>query len=309
MRSSLAFLACILPLLGACANRVRLVEEVAEQRAALLATDRVVIELPELAGDGRLVGSLRVERELTERVERVVTQHEERVSWRAERELYELPFGLLCLPLAPLAQVLDPLLGDALPGRPLGRFAGLVLAGLNPALNAEWASAVERRTLGSRAEELGRETRRLLEPLPDRVIQVAFDGGAPVIVRTTAEGRFSVHLLDVARASRDRPTLRSLRVRAPGPEPAERRTRVSARLGRRLRRGLETLTVLDRKSPSAEGLAAAVHGVERLGFADYAAELADDVRLRFGDDPAYVDFFRRSLARKRHPRSLPANAD
>ncbi len=305
MRKSLACLACILPVLTACANQVALIEEQSEQRVTLLATDRVVIELPELRrSDARLEGLLAVERDLTERVERVTTRRQERVPWRAERELYEVPLGLLGLPLVPFAEGVDLLLGGSRPGR----FASLAVAGLNPALNAEWAPTIERRTLDTRTEVVGFQPRKALQPLAARTLLISFDGGAPVVVQTDGDGRFSVQLLAVARASRAR-AMRSLRVRASGPERVERRANVDRALARRLQRALDLVLLLEKPSASAENLAAAVHQVDRLGFPDYAQQFEEEVRQRFADDRVYVDFFRRSLARRQGSRSVPANAD
>jgi hypothetical protein len=309
MRRSLACLGSILPLLAACANHVRLVEEERLERVPVLWTDRVVIELPEHGiSEVRLEGRLGLERETTERLERVTTRHREAVPWSGWRELYELPLGLASLPGAIPAQGAGLLLGSWPPGPALRRFAGLSAAAANPAQNAELARSIERQALGSRTEVVGQEPRRTVEPLGDRTIQVSFEGGAPIVVRTGPDGVFSAHLLDVARASRVR-ALRSVRVRAPG-ERAERRAHLEAGLSRRLRRALDLIALIDRPTTSAESLASAVRRIDRLGFPEYALELEDEVRRRFADDPAYVAFFRRSLAAHGGRRAaVPASPD
>jgi len=125
---------------------------------------------------------------------RTVRMIEEVTPYQALRELYEVPGGLVALPLSFVWNALDMLLLGFIPNEVVEPFTHWTFAALNPVLNAESASRVERRDLGTRLLPGTNESQRTVRPAATQWIEVSLAGAPSVRLATDAHGRLSLFL-------------------------------------------------------------------------------------------------------------------
>jgi hypothetical protein len=178
-----------------CANSLRTIELEGGLERRDLTTASFEIHAPE----GPLRTSLVVLEVEMEEVTvssstRTVRQVEEVTPYEAARELYEVPGGAVALPLAFVWNAVDVVLLGFIPNEVVEPFTSWSFAALNPFLNAESASRVEQRELGSRVLPATGETQRARRPAASQWLEVSLDGGPAVRMATDERGTLSLFL-------------------------------------------------------------------------------------------------------------------
>ncbi len=125
---------------------------------------------------------------------RTVRRVEDITPYQSLRELYEVPGGLVALPLSFVWNALDVALLGFIPNEVVEPFTYWTFAALNPLLNTESESRVERRELDSRVLPSTNETQRAERPAAGQWIDVALAGAPSVRLATDDAGSLSVFL-------------------------------------------------------------------------------------------------------------------
>ncbi len=188
-------LALLVAAAGGCANSLRTLELDDGLERRELTTTRFEIRGP----DGPLRASLvelavEMEEVTVTSSTRSVRSVEEVTPYQAPRELYEVPAGVVALPLSFVWNALDVALLGFIPNERVEPFLDWAFAAANPFLNVESESRVERVDLGSQVRPGTDETRRAQRPAASQWIEVALDGGPSVRVATDERGQLSVFL-------------------------------------------------------------------------------------------------------------------
>jgi len=304
-------------LASGCANHVRFVETERDRESVTPLESRHAIRAPEdlvSAPDVRI--QLVRAQTLEIRRERSFTRSEERTPYRGARELWEVPSGLVSVPLSLLFNVTDVLLLGSVPNERVYGSTHWAFAALNPALNVEDAARIERRELQVRRQTL--DSRREVKdtPLIDAALHVALDEGAVRVLRSDAEGAVSLHLIELIDAELPWPPRRvrlELRSDDGVNELAASGFFLERELAQRLASAAPLLAVRNLVDPSAEQWSAAVYGLDRLGFRTLSAELHDLAFQRWASAPERIERFRQRLdalhASGSRIEALPASAD
>lgn len=294
IRLKLASLVALLCLSG-CANHVRYLDEQDVEVRSQLHERRLAIGGPEsVVRDPHVQVQLEQVDRYEDRTQRTTTRYEEFTPYQGVRELYEVPAGLVSLPLSLTVHVLRVALFLYIPQQPVNDYADFTLAALNPALNVENPRRIERREDEVVAADTSFEERVERTPLVNRWVSVRMDASEPFDRYTDRHGNLSIHLLDLLRAdSGMRPRKLTLAVegesgRVPG---ITHEFFIERDLGIRL--GRARRWVLDpREAPgTVASLSQAIYALDRLGFEEYSLVLEDEISSLYRTNPEFlVDF-------------------
>lgn len=278
-------------LLSACANHVRYSREsfrssaqdvvhvstVVEPAGPVLATPDIDLEL--LADETAVVRKLRTR-----------VRYDEYTPYNSGYELWEVPVGMVCLPMLLVARVVDLAGFGMVPDRNLDEFADWTFAAMNPLLNTESDSRLRRNAVSRETEELDSEVRRELKPLAGAPVLLSLDARAPIELTTDARGRVRTELLAIAPESLPgRP--RTLRVTVEGEGKRERHVvelPISHALASRLLQAMASRRKAEAPGASPETIGRSLAELDSLGFAASALALENELRVREGANPAWL---------------------
>jgi hypothetical protein len=291
MLRRLLALAASAALLPACANHVRYSKDSFETSAREVVHAETVVEpnapvltAPELELE-LLADETAVVRKLRTRV-----RIDEHTPYNSGYELWEVPVGIVGLPVLLLARAVDLVGFGFVPDASLDEFAGWTFAALNPLLNVESESRLRRSEVSRETEELDREVRRELRPLAGAKVLLALDAGAPQAVTSDALGRVHVELLALAPARLPgRP--RGLRVSVEAEDKRERlvvEIPLSHAFTARLAQALNARRLARAPGASPEAIGRSLVELDALGFFAGALALEAELRAREGANPAWL---------------------
>ncbi len=290
LRRLLAFAASA-ALLPACANHVRFSKDsfetstrevvhastVVQPSAPVLTAPDIELEL--------LADETAVLRKLRTRV-----RIDEHTPYSSGYELWEVPVGIVCLPVLLVTRVVDLVGFGLLPDASLDEFSGFTFAAMNPLLNVESDSRLRRSEVSRATEELDREVRRELRPLAGEKIVLALDAHAPRTVASDARGRVRVELL--ALAPDDLPGRpRGLHISVEAEDKRERlvvELPLSHALTTRLVQALAARRLARSPGASPEVIGRSLVQLDALGFATGAAALETELRGRERANAAWL---------------------
>jgi hypothetical protein len=243
-----------------------------------------------------------VEQTLETRIEETIITVEESTPYSPLRELYEVPVGVVSLPFAILGEVADVLVFGLLPNEAVDGYASWTFASLNPALNAESDTRLERTEIARQVRE--RDSQRTVVRLPaaDQAVVLRFPDEPEIVVMTDRGGHAIAHVLDVARTGIVEPP-RKLELRV-SETPLEHTFYLDRRLTLRIYQAEQWLQVLERPDASATELADAVAAIDELGFTRFSLEAEDTIHTRHERNPQFLSLFRRTLA-EAYGQSIP----
>ena len=279
---------------AACANHVRTVQHDEDRERIVAVEARYELDTRvDVLRSPRVELAFSREETLESRVETTITTVDEVTPYSAVHELYEVPLGLVSVPLQLLGQLADVLVLGALPNEVVNGYSYWTFAALNPLLNVESEARVVRREV-ERSIRVAEPHRTVIRrPLADHPIELRLGSADPVTVQTDADGQAEVHLLDLAPArSGARP--RQLEMTVPDSELSGTFF-LDRRLTLRLSQAGPSLAVISDPDASADELARAVLTIDRLGFTRYSLQAEDLIHRRLFDDPELLAAFRRSL--------------
>lgn len=178
-----------------CANSLRTyeVEDALERRDVTTASYQIRGPQGPLR-TAQVVLQVEMEEVTVSSTTRTLRQVEEVTPYQPARELYEVPGGVVALPLAFVWNALDVALLGFIPNTVVEPFTHWTFAAMNPFLNAESASRVEERDRGSRVMPASSETQSARRPATNQWIEVSLDGGPTVRVATDERGTLSLFL-------------------------------------------------------------------------------------------------------------------
>lgn len=262
-----------------CTNHVRFLDVQREERGSEILSSTYRIDGPDqILREPEL--TLRVARVqvFEDRRTRTTVMFEEFTPYRGVQEVYEVPAGLLFLPLALVTNFV--LLGYE-------DYLSWSLAAANPFLNAEDPRRVEQRELHTIDAKTDLEERRVRTPLGGLPVAVQLGEGEPLHVRTDASGELRLHLLDLVGSGSDlRP--RKLLLRLEGEAGLHRELLLDRDLARSIGRARRHVLALQGGSATVESLAEAVYGLDRLGFEAYSLRVEERIATRYREDAAFL---------------------
>src|SRR5262245_58021880 len=166
LRSLLLLASCALTAAAACANQVRFADTVSDREVRAVLETRYVVEPAQGTVDRtRLRLAFAREETIELRVEKTVTRTEELTPYQGVRELYEVPAGLVSVPLSLALNAADLALLGSLPSGFVYGFTSWSFAALNPFLNAESRGRIESRELSRGPGEIKRSQQTVRSPL------------------------------------------------------------------------------------------------------------------------------------------------
>lgn len=281
-------------LAGGCANELAQLEVVEEETRSETLSSRLVVEAETPLRSARTALELARVDEIEDLTERRVVRQVEVTPYSGWRELYEVPAGVVAVPLSLGFNAANVLLLGYVPDAQVAAFTSWTYAALNPALNVESAERVERRRGEVLSSELQRGTREQRVPLRDAEAGMRLDDGPVTLLRSDARGVLPFHLLELVDPGHDlRP--RKLVVTLEGEVSYE--LPLERELAQRLRRAREALGAIALQRDDPYRLARAVFELDRLGFEDYSLSLEDEIAVQLHREPDRLEEFSRELDR------------
>ena len=298
MKNLVIALVTLTSLCTACANHVRFVDVKDDIRAKSVAESRVVIEPRADVLDTERV-ALRFAREdrVDARDRTTVTKIDEFTPYSVAHELYEVPVGLVSIPLSLVFNAVDGVLLGWVPNKLVDGYTYWTFAALNPFMNAESDARIDHREVGKVQKDGDAREELVSTPLRDVEVGVQLDELPPVRLRTDATGSVSIDLLELAAASYGSVRKVTIAIPAADARPAfSQGMYVGRELSERLIAASTHVRTLEESSASASALAEAVQMLDRLGFRAQSLRLEDEVRARFTSRPQDLAEFRDALA-------------
>jgi hypothetical protein len=201
------------------------------------------------------------------------------------RELYEVPVGAACSPIAALANAADLLVLGYLPNPPLRGFASYCFAALNRLLNTESAVRTESREISVTDVEVSLAERSSETPLPNTVVRARLGAGAADELRTDAQGRVSFHLLDLVTPETPlRPSELELSSDVGGGGVSK--LALDPELASAVGRAAPSVLALADAQADPAALAQAVSEIARAGFRDWAVRASESVSAALPSEDA-----------------------
>ncbi len=238
------------------------------------------------------------------RTERVVTRFEEATPYQGAREFYEVPAGLVSLPLSLLFNVFDTLLLGYVPNELVDGYTFWTFAALNPFMNAESKKRIRRRVVSKETQLVDFQVEQVDRPLAGRTVGVAFDQFDPVEIQTDSRGQISVHLVEVAPEGLSTPP-RKLVLSVEG-EDQRRWIYLDRDLADRLYRAAVVKAAFGAPEIDPQDAARGILELERLGFNGYSRMLEDRVIEAYRDDPVDSRLFAEALRAASSTPAAPA---
>jgi hypothetical protein len=207
---------------------------------------------------------------------------DEETPWRGRNELWEVPTGLLAVPLFVAMRASDKLLLGLIPDDVIDDGTDFGFAALNPALNVESSERVRPREVSRRSRELEGSVERGTRALADLALSVSLGDGASQQVATDGDGRARLDLLALVDGVPAHPP-RVLHVEVPGEgaRPARRLELPLARqLSTRLVRAARLRATARAAGVAPDSAARALIQLDALGFSANALALEHELRDR-----------------------------
>ncbi|MBJ6749223.1 hypothetical protein [Geomonas anaerohicana] len=196
-------LSCLLSL--GCANHVKVNTITETQVARDLKTHTVDID----ANTGSLVTmpqiSVLVQDSKAFRVKsyEMKTDYDFSTPYQGVRELYEVPVGIVLLPVGVVVNVLDFALLGLIPNSITDSILDTSFAGLNPFMNIESDTRVERTEIKSEKKLLDEKDEFVKLPLANKEITVSSGDGATIPVLLDDNGKAEISLVRLSAVSDD----------------------------------------------------------------------------------------------------------
>jgi hypothetical protein len=297
MRMAGLALAAGLSCAPACANHVRYLDVQEDRVDTVLVDTEYEIE----GGDSRLTSSrvrlafFKIDH-FEDRTEQTTLKFEEHTPYQAAREVWEVPAGLVSVPLSIGFNALRAVSLFYIPGEMVEDYTDWTYAALNPFVNVESSNRVVRERIAVTDVEKFSEQRRVRTPLAGARVAARYDQGAPAELVTDEEGIVSFHLLDAVSPSMG-PRPRKLRVALEmgGRAGAAHEYFIRRGLARRLGLARRPMLIVNGIPDDPEALGSALYSLDRLGFSEYSVRLEDEIVTRNQRDDAFLQAFREAL--------------
>jgi hypothetical protein len=292
----LAGLALMLVTVG-CANHVRYLDVQKDH------VDTVVLQTRYgVVGGDAAIKSPRLQLEFyridhfEDRTERTTIKYEEATPYLVWHELYEVPLGLVSVPLSIAFNALHVALLFYIPGDLVDGYTSWTFAALNPLMNAENPDRVARMPIEAADTRRLVEERQVRQPYAEAPVQARFDAGAETELVADGQGVLRLHLLDAVSTSMGpRPRRLIVELTPPADSGLAQEFFVPRDLARRLGEARHPMLIVrgDRQDPRELG--EAIYRLDRLGFVEYSVVLEDELLNRNVGDDRFVREFRDSL--------------
>lgn len=280
-----------------CANHVRFLD-VQEER---LDTVRVDTEYEIEGGDARILSSeiqlafFQIEH-FEDRTEQTTIKFEEYTPYQPARELYEVPAGLVSVPLSIAFNALRVASLFYIPGDMVEGYTAWTYAALNPFMNVESSERVVRERIAVTDVEKFSEHRRVRTSLVGAPVAARYDLGTPADLVTGEEGVVTFHLLDVVSASMGpRPRKLYVALVKEGGAGVGHEYFIRRGLARQLGLARRPMLIVNGIPDDPEALGEALYALDRLGFPEYSVRLEDEIVTRNQHDAEFVQAFRDAL--------------
>jgi len=299
MRRSTSGLVLSAVLLSACANHVQFIDKETERTTQSITATHFGIDAPEgVLQAPHLRVSLFKDESVETVTQRTTTRFEEYTPYNGGREFYEVPAGLVSIPLSFTLNFFDCILFGYIPNELVNGYTFWTFAALNPMLNAESSKRIEKREVLTETQETARESRVVRQVLGETPIELLLDDRAPYVVATSPQGLLNIDLLPLVAGELSYPPRRLaivLRDASGGAEHVRHSYYLDRDLSARLFRAAPLLAETALETATAEDLSRAVYALDRLGFREASAKLHDDIYARRARSLEFLDQFRALL--------------
>ena len=299
MRIRWALLLLPLCLLPACANHIRYVDADSEKRDTQAKSTSYVIESdsPTVEKDVVALDVLKVEVS-DESSARSTTKYEESTPYSGAREIWEVPVGIVSMPLALLLNLADIITFGMIPNETVDEFTAWTFAAANPFLNPEDPERVEKHAVDTIVKEGETKEHREQTPLANVNVAVHFDDNDGPIMKTDSKGALGFSVLDVITESlQTRP--RKLIVSTPDPtggsSTIQREMYIDRDLAARIYEARGSVLAYKNGPHDPATLGEAVAVLDQLKFKDYSLTMEDKIVQEFGGDEQFMVGFRSKL--------------
>jgi len=273
-----------------CANHVRFADEVREHESRELASAATHIAAPPSLAQPYLELALSSEETLSVRRRETLVKLDEETPWLAREELWEVPAGLVAIPLFTAMRASDKLCLGLIPDHTFNDGLDWGFAALNPALNVESPDRVEGREIARRTRELGRFEEHGSQPLAGVAIAAAIPGHPKATFNADAAGHARIELLRlVPDALHALP--RRVRIEVAGEglrSGAALEVPISHKIAEALVEAVRERQKLRAAGISAEAAARGLLALDTLGFPESALALEQELRDRQHQNAAWL---------------------
>lgn len=287
----------LLLLTTACANHIRFVESETDQSKQTVLEQAYAIDTPGGVIDQPQIELALFKQEVVEtQSAKRITKTEELTPYRGGREAFEVPAGLVSLPLSFAFNLIDCLLFGYIPNDVVYGYTHWTFAALNPALNTESSDRKQTRVVEERTEETGRARETVRTALAGATVHAALDGAAPHRIEADANGGVRLELIDLLDPG-SRRSPRRLTIQALPKGAAEAVLEESLFLDRSLARSLRLAgpALARAQGGSGEDRAIGIYALDQLGFRRRSAELHDQTFDQLRSDTATLESLQRRL--------------
>jgi hypothetical protein len=293
----LAIAAAMLTL--ACSNHIRFVEFETKNLSADVKELRYQVdEAPEMIEGPKIELNYYREELIESRIDLTLTKVEEFTPYGPARELYEVPLGLVSIPLTLGFNVIGVILPGYVSRSAVNKYTDWTFAAANPFLNVESTKRVGRREVDVVTRTAEVRENLVQKPLANWPVEIHFDNDEAVRMETDEEGRISFHLLEVGTSSLSAPprklTLSVGSHKTPG-DPLRLEFYVDRDLSRRVYEASKLIPVVNSPLVSSSRLSRAVYALDQIGFKEYSLRMEDQIYERFASNEAFLSRFREIL--------------
>jgi hypothetical protein len=292
-------LALCLAVAAGCANHVRFDDEVRERetRDVIRATTRIQTREPVIAQAAVELALSADERVRVRRRETLVRLDEE-TPWRAQNELWEVPAGLVTVPVFLALRAADKLCLGLIPDDTIENGTDFSFAALNPALNVESTERLHAREVTRKSRELERAEEEQTRPLTDTPVVLSLGRGPSQRLSTDGEGHVRIELLALVNDVPATPP-RMLRIEVAGEGARKTMVRelpLTRLISARVARAAKARATARAPGVSAEAAAQALVSLDALGFPESALALEHELRDRQHANSAWLSRLDLALA-------------
>jgi hypothetical protein len=287
--------------LAGCANHIRYVDASEEHHDLQVRSTAYMIEshTPVIETDLVQLRLFKLEVD-DDKAKRSTTKFDEFTPYEGARELYEVPLGIVCIPVALLANVGRVLTFGMIPGQAVDNFTSWAFTAVNPFMNAADPTRVQTRPVSTVTSDGEVKETRVETPLEQVNVAVNFDDYGGRVMKTDSKGQLDFDLLDViteSLATRPRKLVVSTPNPAGGSEEIRREFFIERELAARVYEARNHVLAYRNGPRDAATLGEAVAALDRLQFKDYSLTLEDKIVNEFGGDEAFMIGFRQTLDR------------
>src|SRR5262245_1165786 len=189
LRRACTLMLCMAATAG-CANHVRFADEMRdrETRDVTAAVTRIDPRERVLAGPYAEV-AVRVDETVRIRRRETIVRLDEETPWLAREELWEVPVGVVAVPLFIGVRASDKMFLGLIPDRWIEGGLDFGFSALNPALNVESEDRVVGREVSRKSRELERGEERVTRALANSTVSISLSGGPTQAVAVDSSGR------------------------------------------------------------------------------------------------------------------------